>query len=606
VRCSLLTLSSYLDKELDAERVGEVDAHIIGCARCRTALGYLQEESHRIGGLARAHVSEQAAQQLFVQLGLIEPEEILPAEAVIHVPPHPATEPPPWLGEATGKALPWAPRRPVPTGVPALPIDDIEVPAEPMPAHTREAFDAFEIHDQGWPAEPVPAQPRSDDDAFEIHDQHVPPRETSLPEPAPDRHVELPGYAARPSMPPLPPVIGPPQPAARSAMPGFIHRLRDAISLRIALMRSPAVVDDDSVNIFDGEPATAAPQPTTGEDALARRLGQYGGASASATTSTSRQTATAVMDAPPRIDHDAPSHDAPSYDAPSYDAPSRAVPSYDAPSYETPSFSSPPAHPLAPPQPPAPPRPARPGRHLRSLDSGRGFTKPSWLSFAPLTKRTQSMSMGGPAVGVPARDSRLWIFGAAVVILMLIGLLVGKSVSSLPQATSQPQSSFHPSTVPSAPAGQPSLAPATATPATAAPTPAPTAALPPSPAVLTGAQTLGNNASGYQILDVRYGTHPADFRIVFDMGNTSPKATGAPKVIMGFGNATTFYVEFFRVIPAGSIPQPQAGNTVTSVRLLSPTPLPGRTIYQFTLAHGVTLSGYYLAGPTRLVIDLNS
>ena len=56
MKCSLLTLSCYVDAELPAPRRGELEAHLVGCHRCRAGLGHLREEVERVEGLARVHV----------------------------------------------------------------------------------------------------------------------------------------------------------------------------------------------------------------------------------------------------------------------------------------------------------------------------------------------------------------------------------------------------------------------------------------------------------------------------------------------------------------------------------------------------------------------
>jgi hypothetical protein len=218
------------------------------------------------------------------------------------------------------------------------------------------------------------------------------------------------------------------------------------------------------------------------------------------------------------------------------------------------------------------------------------------MSLAPLTRRTHSISLGRPAVGVPAADRRLWAFVAAVVVLGLIGVLVGKSTSSLPQA-SAPATAPHPSTAPSL---QPSIAPSAAA-TTPVPTPAPTPPPPASPLHLSDVHTLGSGAAGYHVGSLRYGLHPNDFRMLFDLAGAN---AGTPRVMIGFGNATTLYVEFVGVMPGGLPNDPLPGNTVVTAHLLSARTIAGRTIYEFDLAHSATLSAYYLVGPARLVVDL--
>ncbi|MFN2568034.1 MAG: zf-HC2 domain-containing protein, partial [Candidatus Dormibacteria bacterium] len=108
MKCSLLSLSSYIDNELEAGRRGELEAHLVGCQRCTAGLEHLHEEVDRISGLAPVHVSDQSARALMEQLGLLEPGEMLPNRAA---PPR-ALSPMaggtlPWLNGEAGKALPW-------------------------------------------------------------------------------------------------------------------------------------------------------------------------------------------------------------------------------------------------------------------------------------------------------------------------------------------------------------------------------------------------------------------------------------------------------------------------------------------------------------------
>lgn len=122
MRCSLLTLSSYLDDELDAAHRAECEAHLVGCQRCHDALEYLREEVSRLSGLGRMHLPDAAARALLVQLGLAAEEDDLPPRS-----PHAAPEvgdAPPWLAASVaGTALPWTPRR-----------EPVQAPGFPPPA----------------------------------------------------------------------------------------------------------------------------------------------------------------------------------------------------------------------------------------------------------------------------------------------------------------------------------------------------------------------------------------------------------------------------------------------------------------------------------------
>ena len=134
-------------------------------------------------------------------------------------------------------------------------------------------------------------------------------------------------------------------------------------------------------------------------------------------------------------------------------------------------------------------------------------------------------------------------------------------------------------------------------------TPAPTAPPAASASQLTGGRTLGQASSGYSVGDLRYGNHPGDFRIVFDISAAATAHGSAPMVITGFGDASTVFIEFVNVDGA-SPPAPPAGASVTAVKLLSPSPIRDRTIYQITLSHAVKLGAFYLSSPVRLVVDL--
>ena len=110
MKCSLLTLSSYLDEELEPVQRAEVDAHLVGCDRCRNGLDYLREEVSRISDLSRVHLPDAAATAFLTQLGLLGPDDDAPPR-----PPGRATPPPgdapPWLsGHPSGGALPWQSR----------------------------------------------------------------------------------------------------------------------------------------------------------------------------------------------------------------------------------------------------------------------------------------------------------------------------------------------------------------------------------------------------------------------------------------------------------------------------------------------------------------
>jgi anti-sigma factor RsiW len=111
VKCSLLTLSCYIDGELPAPRKGELEAHLVGCHRCRAGLGHLREEVERIQGLARVHVREGSVRALLEQVGLIAPGAPMPAVADAAAVGEPSPSTPPWLRGGAGAALPWVSTR---------------------------------------------------------------------------------------------------------------------------------------------------------------------------------------------------------------------------------------------------------------------------------------------------------------------------------------------------------------------------------------------------------------------------------------------------------------------------------------------------------------
>ena len=157
--------------------------------------------------------------------------------------------------------------------------------------------------------------------------------------------------------------------------------------------------------------------------------------------------------------------------------------------------------------------PPAPGRHVRRLQSGRSDRR-EWNPTQPVTGR-HVLPLGGPAVAAADRDRRLWLFGAVTVVLMLLGLLIGRQVTQ-----TAPLAATH------CRARRPTHHATTATPPTAAPLPVATPALSPiaiiptapTPQQLTGQpKRSATGASGFSVADVRYGEHPNDFRLVFDM-----------------------------------------------------------------------------------------
>ncbi len=111
MKCSLLTLSTFIDDELAPQRRAEVDAHLVGCARCSAGAATLREERSRIGQLARVTIDPGSAQLMLEQVGIAV--GAMDERAPVPPPPAaPADEHRPWQSGTSSPALPWTPRRP--------------------------------------------------------------------------------------------------------------------------------------------------------------------------------------------------------------------------------------------------------------------------------------------------------------------------------------------------------------------------------------------------------------------------------------------------------------------------------------------------------------
>ena len=548
MRCSLLTLSSYIDGELAPERAGELEAHVIACQRCSAGLGYLREEAERIHGLAPVRALPDAAERLLVEVGLVARPGVAepPPEA-----PLPLYVPPP----ASGHELEFEP----------LLEPTLELPARVQrPANGTGG--RVSIPTAPALGEEIAAQ------VAPVVDEPVAEAETPAEVPA----TPPPDHAT--SMP-------------IAASPAFMERIRDAIAVRLALRRGAVVADDvdDGVQIVSG---TGAPG--------------WGGRRAQELQRERRERSAAAAVPAAALDFGGGARD-PEPASPEPQPPESAHTQVPAPREEPPPerphvrpqlpewYVPPPA-----PEPIAAPAPdERPGRHLRALQSGRAGAARTLAGI-----RAWGAGRGRPAGTARAiNDRRLWVFGAAVAVLLIIGLIVGKSVTQTTPIAIAPGAVPNPTAIALTPSAQPATAAPTAA-ATAQPTatPRPTPQPAANPLQLSGAQTLGDRGTGWHVEDLRYGAHPNDFRIVYDL---TGGAGGNPRATVGYGNATTLYVELSGVTGGTAPQQPPAGNVVTSVKLLQPSPVSGKTVYEITLTHQAGLSTIFLAGPTRLVIDLS-
>ncbi len=114
MKCNLLLLSAFMDRELDEARTAEVSAHLVGCAHCRTAMEQLSVEASGIANLPRVSIPDEQAHALLCDVGLLQRHEPLPERPASKAAQRTNPETLPWLSEAPPRgALPWDPCRPV-------------------------------------------------------------------------------------------------------------------------------------------------------------------------------------------------------------------------------------------------------------------------------------------------------------------------------------------------------------------------------------------------------------------------------------------------------------------------------------------------------------
>lgn len=300
MKCSLLTLSTYVDDELPTDRRAEVDAHLVGCGRCSAGAATLREERGRIGQLARVRVTSSSVRLMLEQLGITGAPDT-PASRPLPPPREPAPDSAPWHSAKSSPALPWTPRRPevpmpptvaaaaspsspaIPEVIPLPPrSQEIAVPPVTADAQPDLPFDApaadrgsrsatvptvdvesaAEVGRDDWPADPAPSA-----DELLTGDAAVPQDgwEVDLPPPVMSRPVAsapAPPTIAAPTLTPVAPPAAPVAPAlapvaaaptrvAPSGAAVLWSRMRDAVAVRMALARTGEAVDD-SVDIVNG------------------------------------------------------------------------------------------------------------------------------------------------------------------------------------------------------------------------------------------------------------------------------------------------------------------------------------------------------------------
>lgn len=300
MKCSLLTLSTFIDGALPPDRGAEVDAHLVGCPRCTAGAASLREEKGRIAQLARVRVQPESAQNLLEQVGITGavPEQLHRERPSIRNAPDGR----PWLSGSAGAALPWAPQRPTaapprrdrtqfteeqivptvrPDVQPDLPFDaaspppvsttSVETkvvpekpgPDMPAPPPWREPGDQRVVPLEPWEA----AVPGYSDTSSATH-AWAPPidpargdRGTVPQQCAPEFDVSA--FEEPPAVPP--PMSGPPH---RLQAPGgpraLFDRARDAVAVRLALSRRDEGAEVAVGVVHQAAPPRRLPPPIAG------------------------------------------------------------------------------------------------------------------------------------------------------------------------------------------------------------------------------------------------------------------------------------------------------------------------------------------------------
>jgi hypothetical protein len=668
VKCSLLTLSCYVDAELPAPRKGELEAHLVGCHRCRAGLGHLREEVERIEGLARVHLPESSVRLLLEHTGLIAAGDPMPAVPDAAAVAEPTSTTPPWLRGGAGAALPWASARPA--SPPRYPPGAVPAP--------------------GGPVAPPPPPPSSAPDTFDVW------------------------AAARMEPPPGGPAVADPAPAEMAPHPPEPPR-----ESRSARRRARAAARREAA-----EAATAAAAAAAAEAEAVEPTAAEASAEPTAPKASSEPTAVEAASEPALVDPAAEAEQAPPL-PPFTTVPTSSISDPETPGHaEIAAAAVPPggdAVPVWTPEssaetPPVPrypltdedaleepttverfgPMPApRPGmvdrlrerlalrRALRvaALDdrddgieivSGPGAPMRGPRSRADLARRrSEALRPAGrpdatsrdgeegaspasqqrtgrrePTVDEllppPARPSGLtgaaapparpaptaseeepeewtpWqpaeppsagtrtVDGRRLTVVLGAAILLMFVVGVASARSTSPL----PATSSSSPQAQ---APAVSLPRHEAVAPpagpsAPVAPAPHSAAALpglTGSVTVGDGAPGWSVQDIRYGAHAGYLRMVLDLVPAAGAASGSPRVTIGFQDPTTMIVSLDQVTAHGAPPAPLAGGLVTSISLLTPAPAAGSTAYVVKLAHPVQFTPAFATSPLRLILDLH-
>jgi Putative zinc-finger len=644
VKCSLLSLSTYIDGELAADRKAELDAHLVGCARCSAGAATLREEKTRLGQLARVRVAPQSARLMLEQVGITGVLD-LPGVARQAAPTAaPPIDQPPWQAaqekaRQNSAALPWTPRRPAP-GSPAM--DAAPASSAPPEFQPDLPFVGSPAEERPWTSEP--AQQSDDQRPAEIAAAatHVdappePPAEViahdypwfQADEPSrgwdmsPGDDVPHREQSATPVAAPVPPPPMPTPAMVPTRVPStgrsmLVSRIRDAIAVRLTLARHADAVEE-SAQIVSGAapprgrqlPAPAEPMAAIATDATDVELAGIPDAARPAPVRPPAETPVAkapVAKAPvvkPPVTK-APDTVAPATPPATEDTPPEATPAEPVAWNAFGASSYPRSEADAAPAAPAPARRVSPGRHSRAVardQVGVGVRMRRALAATGvlLGQGGDAATAGGRAIVTTVRganpDRRIIAAIAAVAIIFITVLVVGHRATpaTTPTARALPATS--------APAHAPTAAASAAPPSARAPaTGAPKTAVAPPQTV----QTFGAGGTGFQVRDLRYGQQSGYLRMVFDMGPVSGSTGSSPKITVAFTNPTTMLVTFDGTAPAGSTGNPPARGVISSVTLVSSSG--GNSVYRIVVTRAVTARGLFLSGtspPLRFVLDLH-
>jgi len=367
----------------------------------------------------------------------------------------------------------------------------------------------------------------------------------------------------------------PPQPVRAT----LISRLRDQVSLRLALMRGPGGDVDEASAEMPG-PDRGAQQVESGETLSA--------------------VLRARLDPPAPIDEPAPASTVAAVPVRGVAGPERpatslwtGVPSFDP---------APRADAMNPRVRDLDRGPSKPGRHARQLgdrrwigpDAGRLDPRPG--RFADLHRRVRHLAQQ------PRRRYLVLavLAGLAVLVVMVSMLISHAGAPATPLAASTGASSHPAAVAPGTPALNPTtgLQPSASVAPTAAPTvsatPVPTPVPTPLPTPVVATQTYGGAGTGWQLQDVRCCDVQAVTgytRIVFDLGGTS----GAdPTATVSFPTSTTMVVTFTGVSASSSIQGDSGGGIVSAVTRQSGS----QVTFRLTLSRAATVQGWAFFGGT--------